>query len=125
MADVAPMVLILDALVPQMEDQFADNLNLVDEMDAVRLLDRSISEQVIEVPKFIIDDTPRVPRLLSRRWRNSWRIVEQIVHPVSRGGLHGSSSSQLRQVGAAQGCQLWQALLLEQTHSSVCLEDTA
>ena len=36
-----------------------DNLNLVDAMDAVRrILDRPISEQVIEVPKFIIDDIP-------------------------------------------------------------------
>ena len=47
MADVAPMVLILDALVPQMEDQFADNLNLEDDvLDVSRLMDRPISEQV-------------------------------------------------------------------------------
>ena len=149
MADVAPMVLILDALVPQMEDQFADNLNLEDEMlDVARLMDRPISEQVIEVPKFIIEDIPtrttvpepqmaeqlvEVPTVISYsslqrtveqhvdipvpggggsvsslhgffpRQRStaslsskkciSERIVEQIVDPVSRGGLPGSSSS--------------------------------
>ena len=43
------------------------------------------------------------------------------VEPIHAGGSAGG----LRRVGAAQGCQVWQALLLEQTHSSVCLEATA
>ena len=145
LGSICPYVQILDLPVPQMEDPFVDNLNLVDAMDAVRLLDRPISEQVIEVPKFIIDDIParslvpepqlaeqlvEVPTVISysslqrsgvdipvpggggpssglhgflpkqrstaspsSRERISERIVEQIVDPVSRGGLHGSSSS--------------------------------
>ena len=48
LAEFAPMVQILDALVPQMEDQD-------DVTDAVRRMDLSIGEQVIEVPKFIVD----------------------------------------------------------------------
>ena len=111
------------------------------------------------------------------RKRISERIVEQIVDPVSRGSLPGSSSSHspagneeradepgkgvfrtfpqikkkceghfapgvgtasapqlmdgsgsaggLRRVGAAQGRQLWQALLLEQTYFQYCLEAAA
>ena len=147
LGSICPFVHILDLPVPQMEDPFVDNLNLVDEMDAVRLLHRPISEQVIEVPKFIIDDIPtrtsvpepqmaeqlvEVPTVISyfslqrsveqhvdipvpggggpssglqgfssgqsstaspSKKRISERIVEQIVDPVSRGGLHGSSSS--------------------------------
>ena len=148
MADVSPMVLILDAPLPQMEDQVADNLNLEhDVLDVARLMDRPISEQVIEVPKFIIDDIPtrtsvpepqiaeqlvEVPTIIScsslqrsveqhvdipvpggggpssglqgfssgqsstaspSKKRISERIVEQIVDPVSRGGLPGSSFS--------------------------------
>ena len=114
MADVAPMVLILDALVPQMKDQFADNLNLEDDVfDVARLMDRPISEQVIEVPKFIIDDIPtrtsvpepqmaeqlvEVPTVVS--YSSLQRSVEQHVDiPVPGGGgpssgLQGSSSGQ-------------------------------
>ena len=52
LTDLSPMVQILDALVPQMEDQFADNLNLEDDvMDAVRFMDLPIAEQVFSVPK--------------------------------------------------------------------------
>ena len=59
LGSICPYVQILDLPVPQMEDPFVDNLSLVDAMDAVRrILDRPISEQVIEVPKFIIDDIP-------------------------------------------------------------------
>ena len=51
LAEFALMVQILDALVPQMEDQD-------DVTDAVRRMDLSIAEQVNEVPKFIIDVRP-------------------------------------------------------------------
>ena len=90
LAEFAPMVQILDALVPQMVDQ--DNVT-----DALRRKDLSIAEQVIEVPKFIIDVIPsrssvpepqiveqlmEVPTVLS-----PLRIAEQIVGiPVSQGG---------------------------------------
>ena len=58
LADLAPWVHFLDAPVPQMEDQFVDNLNLEDEvLDAVRRTDRKT---------FL-----HVPRFLSRRWWNS------------------------------------------------------
>ena len=90
-----------------------DNLNLVDAMDAVRLLDRPISEQVIEVPKFILDDIPtrtsvpepqmaeqlvEVPTVIS--YSSHQRSVEQHVDipvPGGRGpssGLQGFSSGQ-------------------------------
>ena len=77
-----------------------DNLNLVAAMDAVRLLDRPISEQVIEVPKFIIDDIPtrtlvpepqmaeqlvEVPTVIS--FSSLQQTVEQLVDiPVPGGG---------------------------------------
>ena len=51
LADFAPMVQILDALVPQMVDQD-------DVTDALRRMDLSTAEQVTEVPKFIIDVIP-------------------------------------------------------------------
>ena len=131
-----------------MVDQFAELLNLEEDvLDVTRRMDRPISEQVIEVPKFIIEDVPmrtsvpepqlaeqlvEVPTILSysslqrsveqlvdipvpggggpssglqgfssgqsstaspSKKRISERIVEQIVDPVSRGGLPGSSSS--------------------------------
>ena len=90
---------ILDLPVPQMEDPFVDNLNLVDAMDAVRLLDRPISEQVIEVPKFFIDIPTRslvpepqmveqlveVPTVIS--FSSLQQTVEQLVDiPVPRRG---------------------------------------
>ena len=98
---ICPFVQILDLPVPQVEDPFVDNLNLVDAMDAVRrLLDRPISEQVIEVPKFIIDDIPtrtlvpepqmaeqlvEVPTVLS--FSSLQQTVEQLVDiPVPGGG---------------------------------------
>ena len=109
LGSICPYVQILDLPVPQMEDPFVDNLNLVDAMDAVRrLLDRPISEQVIEVPKFIIDDIPtrtlvpepqmaeqlvEVPTTVS--YSSLQRTVEQHVDiPVPGGGgpssgLHG------------------------------------
>ena len=112
--DAVPGLPALDVPVPQMEDPFVDNLNLVDAMDAVRLLDRPISEQVIEVPKFIIDDIPtrtsvhepqmaeqlvEVPTVIS--YYSLQRSVEQHVDipvPGGRGpssGLQGFSSGQL------------------------------
>ena len=36
LAEFAPSVHILDVPVPQMEDPFVDNLNLVDQMEALR-----------------------------------------------------------------------------------------
>ena len=54
-----PLVQILDALVPQMEDQVADNLNLDDDvLDVARLTDLPSSEQVIEVPKISCSSCP-------------------------------------------------------------------
>ena len=77
-----------------------DNLNLVNAMNAVRLLDRPISEPVIEVPKFIIDDIPtrtlvpepqmaeqlvEVPTVIS--FSSLQQTVEQLVDiPVPGGG---------------------------------------
>ena len=150
LGSVCPFVQILDLPVPQMMDQFAELLNLEEDvLDAGRLVDRcfQVPELVIEVPKFIIEDVPmrtsvpepqlaeqlvEVPTILSysslqrsveqlvdipvpggggpssglpgfssgqsstaspSKKRISERIVEQIVDPVSRGGLPGSSSS--------------------------------
>ena len=103
MADVAPMVPILDALVPQMVDQFAELQNLEkDVLDAGRLVDRyfQVPELVIEVPKFIIEDVPmrtsvpepqlaeqlvEVPTVFS--YSSLQRSVEQHVDiPVPGGG---------------------------------------
>ena len=101
LGSICPYVQIHDLPVPQMEDPFVDNLNLVDATDAVRrLLDRPISEQVIEVPKFIIDDIPtrtlvpepqmaeqlvEVPTTVS--YSSLQRTVEQHVDiPVPGGG---------------------------------------
>ena len=96
LAEFAPMVQILDALVPQMEDQD-------DVTDAVRRMDLSIAEQVIEVPKFIIDVIPsrssvpepqimeqlmEVPTVLS-----PLRIAEQIVGVSSSAGWWWAASS--------------------------------
>ena len=69
LADAAPMVQVLDALVPQMEDQFVDNLNLEDDvMDTLRILDLPIAEQVIEVPKISCSPCPsRVPISCARK----------------------------------------------------------
>ena len=90
LAEFATMVQILDALVPQMVGQD-------DVTDALRRMDLSIAEQVIEVPKFIIDVIPsrssvpdpqiveqlmEVPTVLS-----PLRIAEQIIGiPVPQGG---------------------------------------
>ena len=151
LGSVCPFVQILDLPVPQMVDQFAELLNLEEDvLDAGRLVDRylQVPELVIEVPKFIMQDVPmrtsvpepqlaeqlvEVPTVLSysslqqsveqlvdipvpggggpssgrqgfssgqrstaspfSKKHISERIVEQIVDPVSRGGLHGSSSS--------------------------------
>ena len=100
LGSICPYVQILDLPVPQMEDPFVDNLNLEDAMDPVRLLDRPISEQVIEVPKFIIDDIPtrtlvpepqmaeqlvEVPTVIS--FSSLQQTVEQLVDfPVPRRG---------------------------------------
>ena len=151
LGSVCPFEQILDDLpVPQMMDQFAELLNLEEDvLDAGRLVDRyfQVPELVTEVPKFIIEDVPmrtsvpepqtaeqlvEVPTVISysslqrsveqlvaipvpggggpssglqgfssgqsstaspSKKRISERIVEQIVDPVSRGGLPGSSSS--------------------------------
>ena len=116
MAVVAPMVLILDAPVPQMVDQFAEILNLEEDvLDAGRLVDRyfQVPELVIEVPKFIIEDVPmrtsvpepqmaeqlvEVPTVIS--YSSLQRTTEQHVDiPVPGGGgpsfgLQGFSSGQ-------------------------------
>ena len=63
LADICPSVQIPDALVPQ----------IVDEMDAVRLLDRPISEQVIEVPMISCSPCPSRVRVVEPQ------VVEQLV----------------------------------------------
>ena len=63
----APVVQILDALVPQMVD------NLV---DTFRLLDRPIAEQVIDVPKISLDSVQQ--RFVDRDHRLP-QMVEQLV----------------------------------------------
>ena len=99
------LVQILDGLVPQMEDQVADNLNLEDDvLDVARLMDLPISEQVIEVPKVSCSSCPsrsptpepqsaeqlvEVPTVLSPT-RIALQIAEQIVDtPVPRGRGEG------------------------------------
>ena len=102
---LAPLVQILDLPVPQMEDQFVDNLNLVDQMEALRLLDRPISEQVIAVPTVSCSSCPSrsrvpepqsadqlvaVPTVLSPT-RIALQIAEQLVDtPVPHGSARGS-----------------------------------
>ena len=139
-SELAPMVQILDAPVPQMVDTV---------LEFFRALDLPVVEQVIAVPKISTDRVSqrlverRLPQMVETaggstrrpsptlrysglwsststfqflvveapflvflvfsqdsvqqrppsRKRISERIVEQIVDPVSRGGLHGSSSS--------------------------------
>ena len=56
-----------------MEDQLVDNLNLEDVMDAVRFLDRSIPEQVIEVPMISCSPCPFRVRIVEPQG------VEQLV----------------------------------------------
>ena len=61
LGSVCPFVQILDLPVPQMMDQFAELLNLEEDvLDAGRLVDRyfQVPELVIEVPKIIIEDVP-------------------------------------------------------------------
>ena len=50
LADLAPMVQILDVPVPQMVDQL---------VDVLKLFDNSVSEQVIDVPKISQDAIPQ------------------------------------------------------------------
>ena len=103
LADLAPLVQILDALVPQMGGDVTDTL---------RILDFPIAEQVIEVPKIscspcpsrslvlepqLADQLVEVPTVLSPT-RIALLIAEQIVDtPVPRGRgqgfLPGQSSS--------------------------------
>ena len=59
MADVAPMVQILDALVPQMVEHV---------VDVLKIFDRGLAEQVIEVPKVTLQE----PWSVGCSWRNSW-----------------------------------------------------
>ena len=116
LGSVCPFVQILDLPVPQMMDQFAELLNLEEDvLDAARLVDRyfQVPELVIEVPKFIIEDVPmrtsvpepqlaeqlvEVPTILSHS--SLQRSVEQLVDiPVPGGGgpssgLQGFSSGQ-------------------------------
>ena len=101
LADAAPMVQVL-ALVPQ-KDQLVDNLNLEDDVtDALRILDRPMAEQVIDVPKISCSPCPsrcpisepqsaeqlvEVPTVLSLT-RIALRIAEQIVDiPASGRGV--------------------------------------
>ena len=105
LGELAPLVQLLDLPGPQMEDQFVDNLNLVDHMEALRLLDRPIAEQVIAVPTVSCSSCPsrprvpepqsadqlvEVPTVLSPT-RIALQIAEQIVDtPVPHGRARGS-----------------------------------
>ena len=106
LADVVPMVQILDIPVPQMVDQLADVMRFFDTLQPV-------PEQAIEVPKVLLDDVPvrtpvrdmqlaeqlvEVPTIIS--YSSLLRTVEQHVDiPVPRRGgrhpgLQGFSSGQ-------------------------------
>ena len=63
MAELAPLVQILDAPVPQLVDNV---------MDAFRFLDLPMTEQVIEVPRISCPPCLFVLVFLYRRRRNSW-----------------------------------------------------
>ena len=65
MADVAPMVQILDAPVPQMVEHV---------VDVLKTFDRGLAEQVIEVPKVTLQDV--VPQRAVLRVR---QLAEQLV----------------------------------------------
>ena len=95
LADLAPLVQILDAPVPQLVNNV---------LYAFRLLDRPIAEQVIEVPKISCSPCPsRVPILVPQiaeqlvevptvltPTRIALRIAEQIVDsPVPQGRVQG------------------------------------
>ena len=101
LGSVCPVVQILDLPVPHMVDQLAELLNLEEDvLDAGRLLDRPISEQVIEVPKISLDVIPlrtmvpepqlaeqlvEVPTIVS--FSSFQRTIEQTVDiPVPQGG---------------------------------------
>ena len=91
LGELAPLVQILDLPVPQMVDNV---------LDALRIPERPIAEQVVEVPKILIDVIParslvpepqtaeqfvEVPTVLSPT-RIALQIAEQIVDtPVSQG----------------------------------------
>ena len=109
LGEFAPMVQTLDVPVPQMEDQFVDNLDLVDQMEALRLLDRPVAEQVIAMPTVscsscplrsrvpepqLADQLVEVPTVLTPT-RIALQIAEQIVAtPVPHGQVHGSLPGQ-------------------------------
>ena len=81
LGSVCPVVQILDLPVPHRMDQLAELLNLEEDvLDAGRLLDRPISEQVIEVPKISLDVIPL-------RTMVPWQLVEVIVSFSSLQGL--------------------------------------
>ena len=105
MAELAPLVQILDAPVPQLVDNV---------MDAFRFLDLPMTEQVIEVPRISCPPCPfrsripvpqtaeqlvDVPTVLSPT-RISLQVAEQIINTpvqhvrVDGGGLQGSLSGQ-------------------------------
>ena len=82
LGSVCPFVQILDFPVPQMMDQFAELLNLEEDvLDAGRLVDRyfQVPELVIEVPKIICEDIP------SRSSVPEPQLAEQLVEvPTDR-----------------------------------------
>ena len=101
LGSVCPFVQILDLPVPHRMDHLAELWNLEDDvLDAGRLLDRPVSELVIEVPKISLDVIPlralvpepqlaeqlvEVPTIVS--FSSLQRIMEQTVDiPVPQGG---------------------------------------
>ena len=80
LGELAPMVQILDAPVPQMVDQ---------PMDVLTRFDIPVSEQVIEVPKISCLSRPLFARFSgSRRWRSSWWTCQEDI-PVPLALLQG------------------------------------
>ena len=96
LGSVCPFVQILDLLVPQ-------TVGYVE--DALRILDRPMAEQVIEVPKISSHRVLLVLEFLSRRRWNSWwkcrpccLLRASLCRSPSR-----SSTLQFRRVGVASG----------------------
>ena len=138
LSELAPLVQILDLPVPQTVDYVAQ---------ALRLLDRPIAEQVIEVPTVSCSSCPsrsrvpepqsadqlvEVPTVLTPT-RIALQIAEQIVDtPVPRGHVHGSLPRQSSAMSLPESIE-WvgaqrrqrQALLLEPSHSSDRSEGSA
>ena len=86
LADLAPLVQILDAPVPQMVDQLPD----IEQFFRALL---PVPEQVIEVPKILPDEVPCAPLRALRSWRNSWWKCRRSFPFPRCSGLRSSTST--------------------------------